>query len=78
MPKINIDEISYEEFEKEMLLATIRILPVNDLTELYINVFGHGYLHEQLIKFVEEGNDEQVKKVYDNLYKGYERSENEN
>lgn len=70
--KTKVSEMTYEEFEKEMLLAYIRNMPVDEMVTLYIELLGHGYIHEQLIKYIEQGNIDSceiVKKVIDNIGK---------
>lgn len=55
---------------KEQTLTRLENLPVSDLVKVYIKLLGHGYLHEQLIKYIEQGYSQgatEINKVIDKI-----------
>lgn len=67
-----ITDMSYEEFEKEMLLAYIRNMPVQELLDLHIELFNYEHIHRHIIEYVQKSGEAQVevlKKVINNIGK---------
>jgi hypothetical protein len=48
---------------KQDLITHISTLPVLDFVKIYVSIFGYGYLYEQMNKYIDNSNDEQLKIV---------------
>lgn len=48
---------------KEDTLKRLENLHVDDLVKVYLELLGYGYIHEQLIKYVEQGYGQGVLEV---------------
>jgi hypothetical protein len=49
--------------DKKYVEETLAYMPVDQFLKVYFEMFGTGYIFEQMLTFVERANEEQLRQV---------------
>ena len=52
-----------KEQTRKHIEDTLSYMPVDQFLKVYFEMFGTGYIFEQMLNFVEKANEEQLKQV---------------